>query len=176
MRIWSSGAVYGRWCAAAVLAVPALVIAGCASAGPARSTSARTLVVDTCRDSAGQQGSDPGVRLVNGVEGFVGDPNPGDTPNKVTRNGHHYLAWKFALAVAPDAGPYRTVGVLRPASARLAYPRRLAAIVRLPVCGHRYTLYAGGVFVTKPGCVTLAVEGPGAKLTTVTMPILVAAC
>ena len=165
-----------RWRAVAVPAILALVIGGCASAGPATSTSARIVAVDTCRDSAGQQGNDPGVRFVNGVEGFVGDPNPGDTPYRVTRNGHRYLAWKFALAVAPDAGPYRTVSVLRPASARLAYPRRLAAIVRLPVCGHRYTLYAGGVFVTKPGCVTLAVAGPAAKPMTVTMPILVAAC
>jgi hypothetical protein len=165
-----------RWCALSVLAVLAPAIAGCASAGPARSAGPTILAVDTCHDSPGQQGSDPGVRLVNGVEGFVGDPNPYDTPLKVTRNGHRYLAWKFALAVAPDAGPYRTVRVLHPASAWLAYPRRLAAGVRLPVCGHRYTLYAGGVFITKPGCVTLAVTGPAGKAVTVTMPVLVASC
>jgi hypothetical protein len=158
------------------LAVLALVIAGCASAAPAGTAGARLTAVDTCRDSPGQQTSDPGVRLVNGVEGFVGDPNPFDTPNRVTRDGHRYLAWKFALAVAPDALPYRTVSIVRPASARLAYPDELAASVRLPVCGHRYTLYAGGVFLTRPGCVTLAVSGPSGKPAMVTMPVLVSHC
>ncbi len=177
MRTLNSGTAYRRSCIVAALAALVLAIAGCASTGPAGTASARVAAVDTCRNSPGQQGNDPGVRLVNGVgKALVGDPNPGDTPNKVTRNGHRYLAWKFALAVAPDAGPYRTVSVLRPASARLAYPRQLAVTVRLPVCGHRYTLYAGGLFVTKPGCVTLVVTGPGAKPTTVKMPILVAAC
>ncbi len=161
--------------ALSALAVLAAAIAGCTSASPPKSASV-AVAVDTCRDSAGQQGYDPGVRLVNGVQGFVGDPNPDDTPYKVMRNGHRYIAWKFALAVAPDAGPYRTVGVLHPASARLAYPRQLAASVRLPVCGHRYTLYAGGVFVTKPSCVTLTVTGPAGKPATVTMPVLVASC
>jgi hypothetical protein len=172
----SPATIARRWCALSALAVLAPVVAGCTGASPARSAAAAVVAVDTCHDSPGQQGNDPGVRLVNGVEGFVGDPNPYDTPPKVMRDGHRYLAWKFALAVAPDAGPYRTVSVLHPASARLAYPRQLAAGVRLPVCGHRFTLYAGGVFVTKPGCVTLAVTGPAGKPATVTMPVLVASC
>lgn len=172
----AAAAALRRWCAGSVLAVLGPVIAGCTTAGSANSASASIVAVDTCRDSPGQQSTDPSVRLVNGVEGFVGDPNPYDTPFRVIRNGHRYIAWKFALAVAPDAGPYRTVGVLHPASARLAYPRQLAASVRLPVCGHRYTLYAGGVFVTKPSCVTLTVTGPAGKPATVTMPVLVASC
>jgi hypothetical protein len=165
----------GRWSALVSIAV---VIAGCAvaGAGSAARTNAGIAALDTCRDSPGQQGNDPSVRFVNGVEGFVGDPNPYDAPNWVDRAGRRYLAWKFALAVAPDARPYRTVSVVRPASARLAYPDELAASVRLPACGHRYTLYVGGVFLTKPGCVTLSVTGPAGKPATVTMPVLVSGC
>jgi hypothetical protein len=161
------------------LVIVALLIAGCAgprSAESAGTANVRITAVDTCRDSPGQQGGDPTVRLVNGVEGFVGDPDPNDAPYWVNRAGHRYLAWKFALAVAPDALPYRIVSIVRPASARLAYPDELAASVRLPVCGRRYTLYAGGVFLTKPACVTLSVTGPAGKPAAVTMPVLVSRC
>jgi len=176
MRTSSPCAASRRCRAVAALAVLAIAIVGCTSAAPAKTTSATTVAVDTCRDSAGQQGNDPGVRLVNGVEGFVGDPNSYDAPYRVIRNGHHYIAWKFALAVAPNAGPYRTISVVHPASARLAYPRELAIGVRLPVCGRRYTLYVGGVFVTRRSCVSLAVTSPSGKAVTVTMPVLVAGC
>jgi hypothetical protein len=163
----------GLWGA---LAIVALVIAGCTGLGSAATANARITAVDTCRDSPGQQANDPSVQLVNGVEGFAGDPDPYDLPFRVNLAGHRYLAWKFALAVAPYARPYRTVSIVRPASARLAYPHELAASVRLPACGHRYTLYVGGVFLTKPGCVTLSVTGPAGKPAMVTMPVLVSGC
>ena len=53
-----------------------------------------------------------------------------------------------------------------------AAPRR----VQLPVCGRQYTGYTGGILITRPACVTLAVSGPGSKAVTVTVPVLVIKC
>jgi hypothetical protein len=176
----------------AVLVVPAAVVAGC-SHHPAPPAGSSGVAVLSCRDSAGQQPADPQARPVNGVESFAlnGDTNPGDSlPAWKNRDGHRYLIWKAFLAVATTAGPYRVVTVLGPASAALFYaspagwgavstsqtigaaPRR----VRLPVCGKQFTGYTGGILVTHPGCVTLAVGGPGSRPATVTVPILVSRC
>jgi hypothetical protein len=140
------------------------------------------LTVLTCGDSPGQQGlGAPPARLVNGVDGFIGDANPDDLASVFRWHGVRYLAWKTALAVAPTARPYRTVSVVRPASARLDYSVGAHAAgpsrqVRLPVCGDRYTLYVGGIFVRKPTCVELAVSGPGTVAAAVEVPVLTARC
>src|SRR5262249_33262914 len=138
----------------------------------------------TCSDSPGQQGGGSAAqRLVNGVDGFIGDADPADVASVPVQrlNGVTYLVWKTALAVAPDARPYRTVSVVRPPSARLEYaigthappPSRR---VRMPVCGDRYTLFIGGIFVRSPACVDLAVAGPGSTTSDVKVPILTARC
>ena len=80
------------------------------------------------------------------------------------QDGRRYVAWKDALSVASSALPYRIISVVSPASARLSYGgAALSQRVRMRACGSRYTLYAGGIFVTHPACVILAVTGPAAK-------------
>jgi hypothetical protein len=132
----------------------------------------------TCRDSAGQQGrGTPPARLVNGVDGFIGDTNAWDILPVERVSGHRYLALKSALSVASNARPYRTVSVTSPASARLAYGT-LAPFrsVRLPACGHRYALYIGAILVRQPACVTLTVTGPAAEPVTIVVPVLRTRC
>ena len=174
------------------LVILAAVATGC-SHSPAALPAGGGLAVLSCRDSAGQQTADPQARPLNGVESFAlhGDTNPGDIlPSWKSRDGHHYLIWKVFLAVAATARPYRIVAVTSPAAARLFYastgrwgavsgsktigaaPRR----VELPVCGRQYTGYTGGILITRPACVTLAVSGPGSKPVTVTVPVLVTHC
>ena len=176
----------------AALLAAAAVIAGCSHrpAAPAASASAGVL---SCRDSAGQQPADPQDRPVNGVESVAlnGDTNAYDTlPAWTSRDGHRYLIWKVFLAVAPSARPYRIVTVTSPATAGLFYasPTQWGAVsgrqtiavaprqIELPPCGKQYTGYTGGILITRPGCVTLAVSGPGSKAATVTVPVLVSQC
>jgi hypothetical protein len=156
-----------------------LVLAGCTS-GAAANNGDSTVVL-TCADSPGQQGIDTApARLVNGVDGFIGDANPYDTlPTWGKVDGHRYLAWKTGLAVASGARPFRTVKVISPASARLVYGAHVTApsrAVRFPTCGHRYTFYAGDILVTGRACVTLAVAGPAGEAATVVVPVLVSNC
>ena len=107
----------------------------------------------------------------------MGDTNAYDTLPVRRQGGRRYLAWKAALSVASAALPYRTVSVVSPASARLGYGgAALSRRVRMPACGGRFTLYVGGIFVTHPACVTLAVTGPAGKPGTVTIPVLVTRC
>jgi hypothetical protein len=82
------------------------------------------------------------------------------------------------------------VTVTSPATARLFYasPAHWGAVsdsktigaaprqIRLRVCGKQYTGYTGGILITHPACVTLAVSGPGIKAVTVTVPVLVSRC
>ena len=176
----------------AALVALAVVITGCThrSATPAASGGAAVL---SCRDSAGQQPADPQARPVNGVESFAlnGDTNAYDTlPAWRSRDGHRYLVWKIYLAVAASARPYRIVTVTRPATARLFYasPAQWGAMsgsqaigaarrqVVLPACGRQFAGYTGGILITQPACVTLAVSGPGSKVATVTVPVLVTHC
>jgi hypothetical protein len=174
------------WRAAASLLVSVLclVATSCAASAAGTKRGAATLVVLACGDSPGQQGvGSPPQQLVNGVDGFIGDANPDDVASLPTLrlNGVRYLAWKTALAVAPAARPYRTVSVVSPASAMLDYSigRHAAAPsrqVRMPVCGDRYTLFIGGIFVRKPACVSLSVTGPRSAAAEVTVPILTARC
>jgi hypothetical protein len=128
----------------------------------------------TCRDSAGQQDRDTRpARLANGVDGFIGDTDAYDALPVERVAGTRYLGWKSTLAVQP--GPYRTVTVVSPASARLGYGLGRAAparAVRMPACGSRYTLYVGGILVRRPACVTLAISGPAGKTALVTVPVL----
>jgi hypothetical protein len=165
-------------CQLCLLAIIGLMLSGCAGGSRARMPTVVTLALLTCHDSAGQQGIDTApALLVNGVDGFIGDTNAYDTLPIWKQDGHRYLAWKAALSVASSALPYRTLSVVSPASARLRYGgAALSRRVRMPSCGRRYTLYAGGIFVTHPACVTLAITGPAGKPSTVTIPVLVAHC
>jgi hypothetical protein len=43
--------------------------------------------------------------------------------------------------------------------------------VRLPVCGRRFTGFAGGLIVTGPACVTFEVSSPSARAAAVSVPI-----
>ncbi len=165
-------------CRLSLLTIVGLMLGACTGGSPARMPTAATLAILTCHDSAGQQGIDTApALLVNGVDGFIGDSNAYDTLPVWKQDGHRYLAWKAALSVASSALPYRTVSVVSPASARLGYGgAALTRRVRMPACGRRYTLYVGGIFVTHPACVTLAVTGPAGKPSTVTVPVLVTEC
>jgi hypothetical protein len=157
----------------AIAVIVVLTLQGVTSPGTFHA--AATLLL-TCRDSAGQQGEDGSpARLVNGVNGFIGDSNAYDSLPVEHLGGSRYLAWKAGLSVAPDAGPYRTVSVVAPASARLSYGSsilRASRSVRLPACGRRYALYVGGILVRHPACVTIAVTAPSGKSTTVAVPVL----
>jgi hypothetical protein len=172
-RLRATGVAAGVGIAAITAIVVPLTLPG---ASPPRTFHADTTVLLTCHDSAGQQGRDTSpARLVHGVDGFIGDTNAYDALPVQHLDGHRYLAWKTALSVAPDAGPYRTVSVVTPASARLSYGSGISASsrsVRLPSCGHRFALYVGGILVMHPACVTLAVTGPAGKPTTVAVPVL----
>jgi hypothetical protein len=176
----------------AALLAAAAVIAGC-SHRPAAPAASASVDVLSCHDSAGQQPAEPQVRPVNGVESpaLNGDTNAYDTlPAWMSRDGHRYLIWKTYLAVAASARPYRSVTVTSPATAGLFYasPSQWGAVsnsqtiavaprqVELPACGKQYTGYTGGILITRPGCVTLTVSGPGTKVATVTVPVLVTQC
>jgi hypothetical protein len=158
---------------AAITAIVALALPRASSPGTFH---LETTVTLTCRESAGQQGEDTSpARLVNGVDGFIGDSNAYDSLPVEHLDGSRYLAWKTGLSVAPAAGPYRTVSVVTPASARLSYGSsvlKASRSVRLPACGHRYALYVGGILVRHPACVTIAVTGPSGKPVTVAVPVL----
>jgi hypothetical protein len=157
--------------AAAAIAVPLTLLSS-----PSQTLSFASHGVLTCHDSAGQQDRDTSpARLVNGVDGFIGDTNAYDRLPTQYLAGQRYLAWKTALSVGSAARPFRTVTVISPASARLGYgngPLAPARSVRLPVCGSRYTLYVGGIFVRHPACVLLAVRGPAGRTRTVSVPVL----
>ena len=170
----------------------AAVSTGC-SHRPAASAASGGVTVLSCHDSAGQEPADPQARPVNGVESFAlnGDTNTSDTlPAWMSRGGHRYLVWKTYLGVAASARPYRIVTVTSPATARLFYasPAQWGAVsgsaaigvaprqVELPACGKQYTGYTGGILISHPACVTLAVSGPGSKVATVTVPVLVNQC
>lgn len=165
-------------CQLSLLTIGVLIVGACTGGSPATLPMAGTLAILTCHDSAGQQGADTApALLVNGVDGFIGDTNAYDLLPVWQQDGHRYLVWKAALSVASTALPYRTVSVVSPASARLRYGGApLSWRVRMPACGRRYSLYAGGIFVTHPACVTLAVTGPAGKPSTVTIPLLVTHC
>src|ERR1700726_1305298 len=177
--------------------IPTLAVAaalGAALSGCARSPAPPDgTLVPTCHDSAGQQPADPAAKPVNGAESSAldGDTNAYDSlPAWKSRDGHRYLVWKTYLAVAASARPYRIVTVTSPATARLFYasPAQWGAVsgsqsiraaprqIELPACGKQYTGYTGGILITQPACVTLAVSGPGSKLATVTVPVLVTQC
>jgi hypothetical protein len=154
--------------------------------GPTESATQLSL---TCSDSAGQQGRS-GETVVGGVEGLVlpGSDDPtGLYPIRASA-GQRYYIYKAFLAVAPAAAPYATVSVVRPAGARLVYGSLARddvssaaggqaliaasrANVRLPVCGSRFTGFAGGIIVAGPGCVTFKVSSPSAPAATVSVPI-----
>jgi hypothetical protein len=161
---------------AAVAALTAVVVPVLPGVFPPRTVQASIPNVLTCHDSAGQQPEDgPPARLVNGVDGFIGDRNAYDTLPVQHLQGSRYLALKTALSVAPDAGPYRTVTVVTPASARLSYGSSIlkaSRSVRLPACGRRYALYVGGILVRHPACVTITVTGPDGESDTVSVPVL----
>ncbi len=168
-------------CGAALATTIGSVLAGCTGGAAHPANDVRATGGLTCRDSPGQQALDAApARLVNGVDGFIGDTNASDSlPAWGTLRGRHYLAWKTGLAVAPSAVPYRTVSVLSPASVRLVYGWHVmtpSRQVRLPSCGHRYTFFAGSILVTHPACVQLAVAGPAGKPVVVDVPVLVTHC
>ena len=176
------GGMNGRWRWAAVLAGAAgaagLVLSGCSGSGGNGGPGEPAAFVLSCGAAAGQQGpGKPPARVAGGVSGFVGDTNAYDTLPVFGRiDGHRYLVWKAALAVAPGARGGRTVRVLSPGWARIAYgrpPWKPATQIRMPACGPRYTLFTGGILVRRPACVRLAVSGPGVAAVTVAVPVLV---
>jgi hypothetical protein len=156
----------------------------------ARLPATSSLLSLSCSDSAGQQEADHQT-VTGGVEGLVlpgsGDP-AGLYPIGRASGGKRYFIYKAFLAVSASAAPFATVSITRPANARLVYgsPSRIGELsagsgqaliaasrskVRLPVCGPRFTGFAGGVIVTGPACVTFQVSSPSARAATVTVPI-----
>jgi hypothetical protein len=173
-RLRATGVAGGAGVAIAAVVIP-LIMMGAPAPATFNEGSKNLL---TCRDSVGQQdrGTAP-ARLVNGVDGFIGDTNAYDTLPVEHLSGHRYLIWKSDLSVASDARPYRTVSVSSPASARLAYGSAAPSrSVRLSACGHRYALYIGGILVKDPACVNLTVAGPAGKPVTVVVPVLRTRC
>ena len=165
----------GPFIAVMALVAASALLAGCTGRSSKRSSDVATLMILTCRDSRGQQGIDRSARLVNGVDGFVGQSEylPLDA---AAVHGKNYLVVKVPLAVAPSARPYRTVSIAGPTTALLDYGPRLARQVRLSVCGHRYTFYPGGLYVRRPACVVLSVAAPGVEPETVAVPAMVSNC
>jgi len=164
--------------AAGLAAAAGLVLGGCSGRGGDGGAGGPAAVVLSCGSAAGQQGpGQPPARIAGGISGFVGDTNAYDTLPVFGRiDGHRYLVWKAALAVAPGARGGRTIRVLSPGWARIAYgkpPLRAATQIRMPACGPRYTLFTGGILVRRPACVRLAVSGPGVAAVTVAVPVLV---
>jgi hypothetical protein len=164
--------------AAGLAAAAGLVLGGCSGSGGNGGPGEPAAVVLSCGSAAGQQGpGQPPARIAGGISGFVGDTNAYDTLPVFGRiDGHRYLVWKAALAVAPGARGGRTIRVLSPGWARIAYgkpPLRAATQIRMPACGPRYTLFTGGILVRRPACVRLAVSGPGVAAVTVAVPVLV---
>jgi hypothetical protein len=174
------------------MAVLAAGLAACSNgptraAGPAESA---TLLSLTCSDSVGQQGR-TGDTVVGGVQGLVlpGSDDPAGLYPIRDAAGKRYYVYKAFLTVAPSAAPYATVSVVRPAGARLVYGSSARvgdvssaageqaliaasrANVRLPVCGSRFTGFAGGIIVAGPACVTFTVSSPSAPAATVSVPI-----
>ena len=115
----------------------------------------------------------PPARLVNGVDGFIGNANAYETVPVWQLGGRRYQILESDLAVASNARPYRTVSVSvphRPAwSMASVAPSRS---VRLASCGRHYALYIGGILVRHPACVTLAVTGPAGKPVEVAVAVL----
>lgn len=159
--------------------------------GAARSS----LLSLNCSESADQQGRDHETVLA-GVEGLVlpGSDDPAGLYPIRAADGQRYFVYKDFLAVSAADAPFATVAVIRPAGAALVYgsssrigemfsassgqglvaaSRRTA---RLPVCGPRFTGFAGGVIVTGAACVTFEVSSPSARPRTVSVPIGVSAC
>ena len=155
-----------------------------------------SLLALSCSDSVGQQGPDPEM-VIGGVEGLVlpGSDDPaGLYPIGTAGGGTRSFIYKAFLAVSASAAPFATVSITRPASARLVYgsPSRIGALfsarsgqdllaasrsmVRLPVCGPRFTGFTGGVIVTEPSCVTFEVSSPSTRAATVAVPIGPATC
>jgi hypothetical protein len=187
--------VRGRGCLrrqAALLVAACGILTACSGNGPA-ATSVAGRTVLTCQDSAGHVTKDPGARWVGGVGSpalYGGFPASSLrlAGRERSKDGHLYLSWKDPVAVAPSAGPYRTITVVTPPSARLLFasPSRWATLtavlpvlprsVRLSACGRNYSSYFGAIMVRRWACVTLAVTGPAGKLGTVTVPIGVAQC
>src|SRR5215472_961428 len=155
-------------------------------AGPAASS----LLSLSCADSAGQQGRGDET-VIGGVEGLVlpGSDDPAGLYPIRAGDGRRYFIYKAFLAVSASAAPFATVSVTRPASARVLYgsPSRIGGLmsassgqalieasrsrVRLPVCGPRFTGFAGGIIVTGPACITFEVTSPSARTATVSVPI-----
>jgi len=150
---------------------------------------ASTTIVLTCPDSAGQQGRN-GETVVGGVEGLVlpGSGNPASLTAWRGTNGRRYYFYKVFLAVSKSSSPFATVSIVRPTSARMVYgpaiaasstgPARVTSLVaasrsqiRMPVCGPRFTGFAGAIVVLKPSNVTFSVSSPGRKTQRVTVPL-----
>jgi hypothetical protein len=182
--------------AVATMALVAASLSGCSSSHPdAKQLQAQAQQSLTCSDSVGQQGQG-GETVVGGVEGLVlpGSDDPSALYPVKAGDGRRYYVYKAFLAVSPSAAPYATVSVISPASAKLVYgsSSRVGDIttaageqaliaaarseVRLPVCGSRFTGFAGGIIVTGPACVTFKVSSPAVRAATVSVPIGPSAC
>lgn len=179
-----------RWRRLAVPAVAALALCSCSAGGTpavhhARQAGGGTIVL-SCADSAGPQGRDVTLPVTDGVQGLAGRADPAEL---VPVTGHWQIGKAF-LAVAPDAAPYRTVSIVRPATARLFYAdpqtwgtitnagrvARARTSVRLPACGRDYSGYTGGILVQAASCVTVSISAPGGKPAVLTIPVGMSGC
>lgn len=163
-----------------VVAVPALVISaglvllGLWVAGDSGVThnaaGSAGVIALTCAASAGQQGR-RGEVVVDGVARLVlpGSGNPSSLTSILGPRGRTYYVYKVFLAVSSSDAPFATVSIVSPANARLYYGSPLGDValvlaskrkVRLPVCGPRFSGYAGGVVLVAPSRVTLQVTTP----------------
>ena len=156
---------------AVVVAAVLLPVGLWVSGGTHHATSSADAIALTCSESAGQQGRGNEV-VIGGVEGLVlpGTGNPSSLTPIVGPAGKKYYIYKVFLAVSASDAPFATVSTINPTTARLYYgtPLGYQALiraskrqVRLPVCGPRFTGYAGGVVLEAPSRVTFQVTTPG---------------
>ncbi len=144
----------------------------------------------SCSDSPGQQGRGT-EKVIGGVEGLVlpGSEDPAALTRLRSADGQRFFVYKAFLAVAASAAPYATVSILHPRSAKLFYgsPTVVATLadsaqgrglirastsqIQLPVCGPDFTGFVGGIIVTKPTSVTLAVSSPHKRAERVTISV-----
>lgn len=137
---------------------------------PHHATSPVHEIALTCPESVGQQGRGNEV-VIGGVEGLVlpESGKPSSLTSIVGPGKKKYYIYKVYLAVSASDAPFAKVLIVKPTTARLYYgfPLGYQALiraskrqVRLPVCGPRFTGYAGGMVLVSPSRVTFQVTTP----------------
>jgi hypothetical protein len=164
-------------CAGALLASRART----STAAEAERATSDTIVL-TCSESVGQQGRS-GEIVVGGVEGLVLKSSSAFLSLHRIRSagGTLYYVVKDFLGVSAAVAPYATVSIVSPRTATLFYGHPIVGgqamikasrrMVRLPVCGHEFTGFVGGIIVARPSVVTFAVSSPHHATRRVAVPI-----